>query len=178
MDGLGRESQSWNLCWANPNLDFLQAYRCEEVNVSTLMWRVVQSLSCVWLFVTPWTAVFQASPSFTISQGLLKLMSIELMLSNHILCFPLFLLLSIFPSIKVFSMSWLIASGGQNIGASDSASVIPMNIQGWFPLGLTGLISLLSKRLSRVFSSTTVQKHQFFSESFQIHHLSRKMNHQ
>ena len=61
-----------------------------------------------------------------------------------------------------FLMSWLFASGGQNIGTSASASVLPMNIQGWFPLGLTGLISLQSKRLSRVFSSTTVKKHQFF----------------
>ena len=62
-----------------------------------------------------------------------------------------------------FSMSWLFASGGQSIGASASASVLPVNIQSWFPLGLTGLISLLSKGLSRVLSSTTVQKHQFFS---------------
>ena len=61
-----------------------------------------------------------------------------------------------------FPMNWLFASGGQSIGASASASVLPMNSQGWFPLGLTGLLSLQSKGLSRVFSSTTVQKHQFF----------------
>ena len=67
-----------------------------------------------------------------------------------------------FPSSRSFSMSWLFASGGQRIGASASASVLPMNIQDWFPVGLTGLISLLSKGLSRVFSSTTVQRHQFF----------------
>ena len=60
-----------------------------------------------------------------------------------------------------FPMSWLFVSGGQSIGASASASVLPMYIQGWFPLGLTGLISLQSKGLSRVFSSTTVWKHQF-----------------
>ena len=60
------------------------------------------------------------------------------------------------------SVSWLFASGDQTIGASASASVLPMNIQGWFPLRLTGLISLLSKELSRVFSNTTVQKYQFF----------------
>ena len=60
-----------------------------------------------------------------------------------------------------FPMSWLFTSGGQSIGAS--ASVLPMNIQDWFPLGLTGLISLVSKGLSRVFFSTTVQKHQFFN---------------
>ena len=61
-----------------------------------------------------------------------------------------------------FRKSWLLASGGQSIGASSSASVLPMNIHGWFPLGLTCLISLQSKGLSRVFSSTRVQKHQFF----------------
>ena len=61
-----------------------------------------------------------------------------------------------------FPVSWFFASGGQSTGVSASASVLPMNIQDWFPLGLTGLISLQSKRLSRVFSSTTVQKHQFF----------------
>ena len=59
-------------------------------------------------------------------------------------------------------MSWLFTSGGQSIGASASASVPPINIQDLFPLGLTGLISLLSKGLSKVFSNTTVQKHQFF----------------
>ena len=78
-----------------------------------------------------------------------------LMPSNHlILCHPLLLLSSIFPRIRVFPLSRLFASGGQSIGASASASVLP--IQGSFPLGLTGLISLLSKGLSRVFSSTTV----------------------
>ena len=104
----------------------------------------------------------QASLSFTISWSLLRLMSMEsVMLSNRlILCCPLLLLSSIFPSIRVFSRSWLFVSGGQSIGAS--ASVLPMNIQGWFPLGWTGWISLQSKGLSWVFSSTTVQKHQFF----------------
>ena len=61
-----------------------------------------------------------------------------------------------------FPMSWLCASGGQNIGASASASVLPMNIEGWFPLGLTGLISLQSREFSRIFSSATIQRHQFF----------------
>ena len=112
----------------------------------------------------PWTAAGQASLSFTISQSLLKLMSIEsVMSSNHlVLCHPLLLQSSIFPSIRVLSMSRLFTSGGQSIGASALASVVPMNIQGWFPLALTGLISLLSRELSRVSSSTTVQKHQFF----------------
>jgi len=66
-----------------------------------------------------------------------------------------------FPASGSFPMSWLFTWGNQSIGAS--ASALPMNIQGWFPLGLIGLISLLPKGLSRVFSSTTVQKHQFFS---------------
>ena len=125
---------------------------------------VVQSLSHVWLFVTPWTAAHQASLCFTISQSLLKLMSIEsVMPPKHlILCFSLLLLPSIFPNIRVFPMSQLFTSGSQNIGASASASVLPMNIQGWFPFRLTGSISLLSKGLSRVFSNTTVPKCQFF----------------
>ena len=81
--------------------------------------------------------------------------------SNHlILCQLLLLLPSIFPSIKVFSNESLFKSGGQSIGAS--ASVLLMNIQDWLPLGLTGLTSLQPRGLSRVFSSTTVQKHQFF----------------
>ena len=126
-------------------------------------------LSCVWLFVTPWTAACQASPSFTISQSLPKLMSIELVIpSNHLnLCHPLLLLHSIFPSIRVFS-NRLFPSGGPSVGASASASVLPMNIQDWFPLGLTSLISLQSKGLVRVFSNTTVQKHQFFSAQLSL----------
>ena len=67
-----------------------------------------------------------------------------------------------FPASEYFQISQFFALHGQSIGVSVSASVLPMNIQGWFPLGLTGWISLQSKRLSRVFSSTTVQKHQFF----------------
>ena len=83
--------------------------------------------------------------------------------SNHlILCRPLLLLPSIFPSIRVFSNESALPISGQSIGASASASILPMNIQTWFPLGLTGLISLLSKGLSRVFSWTSVRKHQFF----------------
>ena len=84
--------------------------------------------------------------------------------SKHlILCCPLLLPPSIFPSIRVFSRSQLFASGGQSIGFSASTSVLPMNTHDWSPLGWTGWISLQSKGLSRVFSNTTVQKHQFFS---------------
>ena len=122
-----------------------------------------QLLSHAWFFVTPQTAAHQASLSFTISWSLLKLMSIEwVMPSNHLIpCHPLLLLPSIFPASASFPVSQLSASGGQSIAAW--ASVLPMNIQDWFPLGLTGLISLQSTVLSRVFSNTTVQKHQFFS---------------
>ena len=125
---------------------------------------VVQSLSHVYFFATTWTAPHQVSLSFTISRNLLKPMSIELMMpSNHlVLGCSLLLLPSIFPSIRVFSNDSLFKSGGQSIGASASALLLPINIQGWFPLGLTGLISLMSKELSRVFSSATIWKHQFF----------------
>ena len=120
----------------------------------------VQSLSFVRLFTTPWTAECQASQSTANSQSLLKLMSIESVVpSNHlILCHPLLLQPSIFPSIRVFSYESVLTTGGQSIGVSASASVLPMNIQDWFPLGLIGLISLQSKWLSRVFSSTTIRK--------------------
>ena len=84
--------------------------------------------------------------------------------SNHlILCHPLLLLPQSFPASRSFPMSQFFASGGQSTGASALASVLPMNIWGWFPLGWTGWVSLQSKGLSRVFSNTTVQKHQFFS---------------
>ena len=125
---------------------------------------VVQSLGCVWLFETPLPAARQASLSFTVSWNWLKLKPIEsVMPSNHlVLCRPL-LLCSVFPESESFPMSWLFTSGGQSIGVSTSVSVIPMNIQSGFPLGWMDWISLLSKALSKVFSNTTVQRHQFFS---------------
>ena len=112
--------------------------------------------------VTLWTVACQISLSFTVSQKLLLIMSIEQMIpSNHlILCHPLLLLPLIFPSIGVFSNKLALHIRWPNIRASASASVLPVNIQDWFPLGLTGLNSTLSKGLSRVFSNTTVQKHQ------------------
>ena len=133
------------------------------IQIPVLPLRCCCSLSHVWVFVTPWTAARQASMSFTVSRGLLKLLSTELMMPfNHLIhCRPL-LLPSIFLSIRVFFQSWIFASSGQSIRASASASDLPMNIRGWFPLRLTGLISLLSKGLSRVFSITAVWKHQFF----------------
>ena len=109
----------------------------------------VQSLHHVQLFATQWIAEHQAPISFTISQSFLKLMSIELMMlvNQLIICHLLLLLPSIFLSIRCFPVSWLFASGGQSIGASASVSVLPMNVQDWFSLGLAGLISMLSKRL-------------------------------
>ena len=85
---------------------------------------------------------------------------------HPILCHPLLLLPSIFPSIRVFYMIQFFTSGDQSLRASPS--VLPVTIQNWFPLGLTGLISLLSTGLSRVFSNTTVQKHQFFSTQLSL----------
>jgi len=106
----------------------------------------------------------------TNSWSLLKLMSIELMMpSNHlILCQPLLLLPSIFPASGYFQMSQFFPSGGQSIGVSALASVLPINIQDSFPLGWTGWISLKSKGLSRVFSNTTVQKHQLFGAQLSL----------
>ena len=115
-----------------------------------IFFAVVQFLSHVRLFVVPRSVAHQASLSFTISQNLLKLMSFEsVMPSNHlILCCPILLLPSVFLSIRVFSSeSTPFSTGGQTIGASASASVLPMNIQDWFPLGLSGWISLQSKGL-------------------------------
>ena len=124
-----------------------------------------QSLSCVWLFVTPWTAACQASLSISNSQNLNKLMSTEsVMPSNHlILWYPLPLQPSIFPRIRVFSNKLVLRIRWPKY-LSISFSIGPwMNIQDWFPLGWTGWIYLKSNGLSRVFSNTTVQKHQFFS---------------
>ena len=121
----------------------------------------LSSLSHVGLFGTQLTAAYQASLSFTSSQSLLKLKCIKsVMPSNHlILCCPLSSCLQSFPASGSFPMSQFFASADQSIGVSASVSVLPMNIQDWFPLGRTGLISLESKGLSRVFSNTTVQKH-------------------
>ena len=107
--------------------------------------------------VTPWTVAHQASLSITNTRSLLKLMSIESVMPYNYstLCHPL-LLPSVFSSIRVFSMSQFFSSGSQRIGAS--ASVLPRNMQDWFPLGVTGWISLQSKGLARVFCDTTVQK--------------------
>ena len=125
----------------------------------------VQSLSRVRLFVTPWITACQASLIITNSQSSPKLMCTQLVMpSSHlVLCHPL-LLPPIPPASGSFPMSQLYTWGGQSIGVSALASFFPKNTQDWSPLGWTGWISLQSKGLSRVFSNTTVQKHQFFSE--------------
>ena len=160
----------WELDYKKILFPYKQCSMCSiEVLISYLFYRLVQFsslhlLSRVQLFMTPWTAAHQASLSITNSRSLPKHMSIEsVMPSNHlILCRPLLLLPSIFPSIRVFSnesalrIRW---SKYWNFSFNISPS---MNIQYWSPLGWTGWISLQSKGLSRVFSNTTVQKHQFF----------------
>ena len=125
----------------------------------------VQSLSRVWLFATTWIAACQASLSITNSQSSLRLTSIEsVMPSSHlILCRPLLFLPQIPPSIRVFSKKSTLHMRWPKYWRF-SFSIIPSkNTQGWSPSEWTGWISLQSKGLSRVFSYTTVQKHQFFS---------------
>ena len=134
----------------------------------------VQSFGRVWLFATPWTSVCQASLSITNSWSLLKLMSIvSVMPSNHlILCHPFSSCLQSFSASGSFPISWLFASGGQSIGVSASASVLPVNIQDWFPLGWTGWISLQSKGLqyTAVYIIFYIQlfplTHSFYFQSF------------
>ena len=125
----------------------------------------VQSLSHAWLFATPWITAHQASLPTTNSWSSPKLMSIKsVMPSSHlILGRPVSSWPQSLPASESFPMSQLFAWGGQSTGVSSSKSVLPMNTQDWSPLGWTGWISLQSKGLSRVFSNTTVQKHQFFS---------------
>ena len=141
---------------------------------SDYLWHTVSSVqfssfpqSCQTL-CNPMDCSMPGFPAITNSWSLLKLMSIEsVMPSNHlILCRPLSSCLQSFPASESFPMSQFFTSDGHSIGAS--ASVLSMNIQDWFPLGLTGLIFLQSRELSRVFSNTTVQKHQFFSAQLSL----------
>ena len=129
------------------------------------MTAVVQSLSCAQLFATPWTEVHQASLSFTISKFAQTHVHWvrDAIQPSHPLLPPFSSCLQSLPASGSFPRSWLFASGGQSFGASAAASVLPMNIQGWFPLGWTHLISLLSKGVSKVFSSTTIKRHRFFN---------------
>ena len=122
------------------------------------------SVSHVWPFVTLWTPhtrLPHLSPSPRVCSNSCPLNQwCHPIISSTVI--PFSSCLQSFPAAGSFAMSQFFATGGQSIGVSASASVLPMNIQDWFPLGFTGLISLQSKGLSRVFSSTTVWKHQFF----------------
>ena len=124
---------------------------------------VVQLLSHVWLFMTPWTIAHQASLSFAISQSFSNSCPLNLwwhpIISFSVVPFSFF---QSFPASESFPVSLFFVSGGQSIGAPVSVSVRPLNTQSWIPLGWTSLISLQSSGLSRVFSSSTVQKDQFF----------------
>ena len=133
-------------------------------------WASVQSLSCVWLFVTPWTAARQASLSITKFGSLLKLMSVKsVMSSNHlILCRPLLLLLAIFPSIRVFSNESILLIRWSKYW-SFSFNISPSNeYSGLISFRIDRLDLLAVKGLSRVFSNATVQKHQFFSTQISL----------
>ena len=129
-----------------------------------------QSLSRVRLLVTPWTAACQASLSITNTQ--LCLNSCPSSQWSHSTVsssvVPFSSCLQSFPASGPFPMSQFFASGGQSIGVAASASVLPMHIQDWSPLGWIGLIFLQSKGLSRVFSNTAVQKHQFFGTQLSL----------
>ena len=126
---------------------------CRDYDLVDLWWDTGRS--AVSNSVTPWTAACQASLSFSISWNLLKLMSIELVMpSNHlVICCPLLLLPSIFPSIRVFFNQSALCIRWPKYWSSASASVLLMNIRDWFPLGLTGLISLHSDGTSSFFLS-------------------------
>ena len=130
----------------------------------------VQLLSCIPLIATPWTRARQASLSITNSRSLIKLISIESMMPSTISSsvVPFSSCPQSLPASGSFQKSQLFASGGQSIGVSASASVPPMNTQDLSSLGWTGWISLQSKGLSRVFSNTTVQKHQFFGAQLSL----------
>ena len=133
---------------------------------------LIKQISCCCCLVTKlcltlWDPMDCSMPGSSVLHYLLEFAQIYVhwvvMLSNPLILWcPLLLLPSIFPSIRVFSNELALCIRCPSIAASASTSILPMNIQGWSPLGMTGLISLQSKKLSRVFSSTTIQKHQFF----------------
>ena len=131
---------------------------------------VVQFLNCVRLFTTPWTAACQASLSFTISWSLLKFMSIEtVMPSNHLIfCYPLLFLPSIFPSIRVFSNESGLHIRWPKYWSFSFSISLSNEHSGLISFRIDWFISLKSKGLSRVFSSTTGQKHDFFGVRFSL----------
>ena len=159
----------FNHIWGNVSQHLLKFFSA-SFSFPFLLWSnymhivvAVQSLNHVQLFVTPRTAARQASLFITISQSCSNSCPLSQWchptISSSVASFSS--CLQSFPASRSFPMSWFFSSGGQSTETSTSASVLPINIQGWFPLGLTGLISLQSKGLSVVFSST-FRKHQFF----------------
>ena len=148
---------------------------CDKANINQGIWVLILIINCccccslshVQLFVTPLTAAPQAScPSLSpgvCSNSCPLWQWCHPTISSSVIPFSC---LPSFPASEFLLMSQFFTSGGQSIGVSASASVLPMYIQGWFPLRLTGLLSLQSKELSRVFSNTTVQKHWFFGSQF------------
>ena len=145
---------------------------CGPTHVTSfhLQFSSVQSLNCVWLFETPWTAACQSpnpSPNPRVHPNSCPLSRwCHPTISSSVVPFSFHL--QSFPASGSFPMSHFFISGGQIIGVSASASVLLMNSQGLFPLGLTGLISLQSKGFSRVFSNTIVQNHQFFGAQLSL----------
>ena len=144
--------------------------QCAKRMNKLIQFSSLQLLSHVWLFVTPWTAAHQASLSITNTQSLLKLMSIELVMpSNHLILYrPLVLLLSIFPSFRVFSNESVLPIRWPKYWSFTFSISLPMNIQDWLPSRLIGWISSQSKGPSRVFSNTTVQKYQFLGTQLSL----------
>ena len=131
---------------------------------------LVQSLSHVWLSATPWTAACHTSLSIPTPGVYLNSCSLSQWCHPTIspCLIPFSSYLQSFPALGSFQMSQFFMSGDQSTGVTASASVLQMNIQNWFPLRLTGWISLQSKGLSRVFSNTTVQKNQFFGAQLSL----------
>ena len=147
------------------------SWQIDEETVETvsdfILFSSVQSLSRVQLFATPWTAACQASPTpGAYSNSCPLSWWCHPTVSSSVI--PFSSLPQSFPASGSFQMCQLFASGGQSIGVSASTSVLPKKSQDWSPLGWTGWISLQSKGLSRVFSNTTVQKHQFFGAQISL----------
>ena len=147
---------------------FSQSLKCY------LIFGSVQSLSHVWLFVIPWTAAHQASLSITNSWSLVRLVSIESVMSHPTISSSVisFSHLQSFSASGSFQMNQFFASGGQSVGVSASTSVLPMNIQDWFRLGWTGWISLLSKGLSSLLQHHTSKASILWCSAFFIVQLS------
>ena len=150
----------WKAAWSGERCPAAPSWKSSQI------WRRVYcsvTQSCLTL-CHPMDCTIPSFPVFTISWSVLKLCLLSRWCHPAISCsvVPFSSCLQSSPDSGSFPMNWLFKSGGQNLGVSASASVLPMNIQDWFPLGLTGLISLQSKGLSRFFTNVTVQKHQFF----------------